>query len=613
MFRFLGKVIVGLLAIVGVLVIAIVAAVWFLAPHVMPTRDPLPGSFILTVDLDAEVQEGEPGGWFPGATGDALTLRTLLDGLERAAADDRVKGLVARVRSPAMGMAQAQEVRDAIHAFRINGKPTYVFSDSMPAGGAGGTLAYYLASAFGEIWMQPSGEVGLTGYAAELPFAADALNDLGLEFQASSRHEYKGVLSFLTASDMPAPQRENQRRLIASWFDQTKADISAARGLDLDTLDRIVDTAPLLVPAAHDAGLVDRVGYRDEFHAALRDALGEQDRLSLATYMDRSNTPKPEDARRIALIHGVGMVVPGADDDGPGFGQGKALHAESLTDAVEAAVKDERVAAIVLRLDSPGGDYVAADTARRAVAQARAAGTPVIVSMGDVVASGGYFIALEADRIVASPGTITGSIGVAAGKLVAQRLWDDLGVSWTRIAEGDNAAMWSMNSPFSLAARNALDRRLDAIYDDFTARVGVARDLRGSALDRAARGRVFTGGDALEMGLVDQLGGLREALRIAREAAALPPDETVVVAPYPEPQAPMDRLLRFLKDPSALPGLAEGMSGVSASDLQALVRLAVVLGPVLEPLARALPPAQGGQAAPLLYEPAGGSPALPPK
>jgi protease-4 len=604
MFRFLGKVIVGLLAIVGSLVLIVAAAAWFLAPHVVPTRDPMPDSFVLTVDLDAEVLEGETGGWFPGGPpgGGAMTLRTLLDGLERAAADDRVKGLVARVRAPEMGMAQAQEVREAIHAFRINGKPTYVYADSMPPNGAQGTLAYYLASAFGEIWMQPSGEVGLIGFVMEAPFAADALADIGLAFESSTRHEYKGVLSFLTESDMPSAQRENQRRLIASWFDQTKADISAARGLDLVALDRIIDTAPLSVAAAREAGLVDRAGYRDEFRAALRETLGEQARLTLGDYMRRRDDAQPDDARRIALIHGVGMVVPGAEDDGPGFGSRRTLHAETLADAIEEAVEDERVAAIVLRLNSPGGDYVASDTARRALARAREAGTPVIVSMGNVAASGGYFIALEGDRILASPGTVTGSIGVAAGKLVARRLWDDLGITWTRIAEGENAAMWSMNTPFSVSARRALDRRLDAIYTDFTARVGAARNLEDDALDMTARGRVFTGADALNMGLVDQLGGLREALRAARQAAALPEDEPVVVAPYPTPKNPLDRLLKMLMDPAGLPGLAGTLSGLSASEFQALVRLVRVLGPLAEPLARALP-APDGASVPLLPGP----------
>jgi protease-4 len=238
------------------------------------------------------------------------------------------------------------------------------------------------------------------------------------------------------------------------------------------------------------------------------------------------------------------------------------------------------VAAIVLRLDSPGGDYVAADTARRAVARARESGTPVIVSMGNAVASGGYFIALEGDHIVASPATITGSIGVAAGKPVARGLWDDLGVNWARLSEGRNAAMWSINEPFSLAARRALDRRLDAVYADFTARVGAARDLEGAQLDRAARGRVFTGADAVDLGLVDRIGGLRDALRIARDTAALPADEPVVVAPYPEPLDPLDRLMRLLES-RGVPGLATAVSGMSESDLRALARVLGAVRPLL--------------------------------
>ncbi|WP_299438064.1 S49 family peptidase [uncultured Rhodospira sp.] len=589
MFRFLGKMIVWLLAVVGVFAVIMVGAAALIVPRLVQKPDPLPDGMILMVDLDQDIAEGdEPISWLPGEGGDGMTLRTLLDGLERAAADDRVKGLVARVRSPAMGIAQAQEVREAVHAFRANGKPTYVFADTMPAAG-GGTLAYYLASAFGEIWMQPSGEVGLTGVAMELPFAAEALSTLGVTFESSARHEYKGVLAALSEESIPAPVAENMGRLVVSWFDQIQAGISAARELSLEDLGSAIDRAPLLVDEAVDAGLVDTAGYIDEFREALAEAVGDHPRLSVADYMARRDDPESENARRIALVHGIGMVLPGGGEDGPGFGGGTALRADDLAAAVRSAVEDERVAAIVLRLDSPGGDYVAADTARRAVAHARERGTPVIVSMGNTVASGGYFIALEGDRILASAGTITGSIGVAAGKPVARELWDDIGVDWARLAEGRNAAMWSLNTPFSLAAQRALDKRLDAIYADFTARVGAARDLDGARLDRAARGRVFTGADAVDLGLVDRIGGLRDALRDAREAAALPPDEPVVVAPYPAPLDPLDRLMRLLES-RGVPGLANALAGLTDDDLRTLAHLIGLVRPLVTSLDGLAPP-----------------------
>lgn len=582
MFRVLGKLILWMLAIVGLVVLVVVGAAALVVPRVWPHQKPLPEAVLLTVDLDQTVLEGTAESWLPGGGGDGIALRTLLEGLERAAADDRVKGLVARVRSPDMGMAQAQEVRDAVHAFRANGKPTYVYAETMPAGGRG-TLAYYLASAFETIVMQPSGEVGLIGVAMETPFLAAALEDWGLSFEVSARQEYKGALASLSEESMPPPQEENMRRLVASWFDQMQAGISAARGVSLAELGQITDRAPLLAGEAQAAGLIDTLAYADAFEETLETAFGDAKKLSVARYVDRRDDAEPEDARRIAVIHGVGPVLPGGGKETADFGMADTLRAGDLADAIDAAVEDERVAAIVLRLNSPGGDYVAADTARRAVERARERGTPMIVSMGDVVASGGYFIALEADRILASPGTITGSIGVAAGKLVARDLWDDLGVSWTRLAEGRNAAMWSVNDPFSLAARRALDRRLDAVYEDFTERVGAARDLSGEALDRAARGRVFTGADAVLVGLVDQTGGLRTALQVARDMAALPADEPVVVAPYPAPRDPLTRLLRLVEE-RGLPGLASGLGGLSSDERRALTRLLAVLGPVLSAL-----------------------------
>ncbi|MBB4265798.1 S49 family peptidase [Roseospira visakhapatnamensis] len=577
MFRFLGKLIIGLLALVGGLVVVTAIVVALVLPNLMPQRDPLPGAMVLTVDLDQDLSEGEDDPWL-GLGDGALPLRTVLDGLERAARDDRVLGLVARVRTPTMGLAQAQELRDAVHAFRTQGKPTFVHADTLTAGGGNGTLAYYLASAFEDVWLQPSGEVGLTGLALEVPFIAKALRDWGLRFEGEARHEFKGVLAGLQDDSMRPAQAQNMGRLVASWFDQVVADVSAARDIPVGDLTAVIDRAPLLAPVAQEVGLIDRQGYHDEFKDAVQEALGEHDEVSVTAYMAREDSAEPEDARRLALIHGVGAVTFGDDDDRPSFSRG--LSAEGLESAIHEAVEDERVAAIVLRLDSPGGDYVASDRARRAVAMARERGTPVIVSMGNVVASGGYFIALEADQIVASPATVTGSIGVAAGKLVLEGFWAEQGVSWAALDEGANAAMWSSNRGFSAAARRALDRRLDQIYADFTTRVGQARELTLAGVDEVARGRVFSGADALEVGLVDRLGGLREALRVAREAAALPADEAVVVAPYPEPRPPIERVLDLLEDRGGLPGLA-ALAGAQAEHL----RLLATLGPVLEPAA----------------------------
>lgn len=579
MFRVLGKLLVGLLAVVGTLVVLIAGGLTLIVPRLLPATAPVPDAVILTLDLDQDLREGMASGWLPGIDGAGPRLPALLEALENAAADDRVRALVARVRSPAMGMAQSQEIRDAIHAFRAGGKPAWVFADTMPAGGSG-TKALYLASAFSSIWVQPSGEVGLTGLAMEIPFLGDALGEWGLSVDGLSREEYKSALSSFSEADIPPPQEENLRRLLTSWFDQIQAGVSAARGIPLETLRPIIDHGPLPPGQALDAGLIDQTGYTDDFQRAIETEVGDHPRLSVTEYASRLNGEKPEDARRIALIHGLGPVLPGGGEETPDFGVSDQLRARDLADAVRQAVDDERVAAIVLRLDSPGGDYVASDTARRAVAEARERGTPIIVSMGNVVASGGYFIALEADHILASPGTVTGSIGVAAGKPVASALWANLGVSWARLSEGRNADMWSINAPFSPSARHALNQRLDAIYADFTSRVGRARELSGSALDRATRGRVFTGADAREVGLVDQIGGLGAALRLAREMAALPAEQPVVVAPYPAPLNPVSRLLKTLQT-DGLPGLASGLSGMNAAELHALARLALALDPVL--------------------------------
>jgi protease-4 len=306
----------------------------------------------------------------------------------------------------------------------------------------------------------------------------------------------------------------------------------------------LVDRAPLSAEEAKQGGLVDGLLYRDEVLATFDGPDKGDDkptRLSLLRYLGRVGPP-PTDGDTVALIHGVGGVSRGKSRVDPMSGDTN-MGSDTLTAAFRDAAEAKRVRAIVFRIDSPGGSYVASDTIWREVSRARAAGKPVVVTMGNVAASGGYFVAMPADRIVAQPGTITGSIGVFAGKMLTAGFWDKLGVTFDGVQEGDNATMWTGLHDYTPAERERFEAALDRIYADFTSKVAVARRLPKERVLEIARGRVWTGEDALGIGLVDRLGGYPEALRQVRELLGLAADAPIDLEPFPAPRGLFTGLL----------------------------------------------------------------------
>lgn len=464
------------------------------------------------------------------------SLRDVLDGLRRAGSDPRVRGLVAKVGGPRTGLARAQELRDAVVAFRHAGKPAVAWAETLGEYGPG-TVAYYLASAFDEVWLQPSGHLGLTGVAVEVPFLRDALAKAGITPEIGKRQEYKNFPNtFLERGFTPA-HREATARLVASAADQIVGGVAEGRRLPTDRVRALVDRGPLLAPEAVEAGLVDRLAYRDEVHDEARRRLGADVRLQYVGRYRRAAAGgvagrlarRPKDS--IALVYATGAIRLGRSGRSPLTGT--AAGSDTVAAALRSAARADDVKAIVFRVDSPGGSYVAADTIWRQVVLARRAGKPVVVSMGNVAGSGGYFVSMGADVIVAEPGTLTGSIGVFAGKQVLSGLLDKLGVGRDSVAEGEHALMFSIQRGFSEGEWERLNRWLDFVYDDFTAKVAEGRRLSPEQVDEVARGRVWTGADARERGLVDELGGLERAVELARERAGLPAERRAEIRAYP--------------------------------------------------------------------------------
>ncbi len=487
-------------------------------------------------------------------------LRATLRALHEAAGDPRVVGLVARVGG-APPWTQMQELRLGVLAFSARGKPTLAWAESF--GEQPGTMAgYVLATAFDELWLQPGGDVGLLGVGLETTFVRGALDKLDLEPQFDQRHEYKNAADRIMRTEFTEAHRAAMDRIVESVFDDAVDAIAQSRRMDPATVRDLVDRGPWLASAARDAGLVDRLGYRDEALATMRKRVGEDVELLFADRWRRRGRPRLPVRHRahVALVQVRGGIVSGRSRRSP---FGRVAGSDTVCASLRAAADDDRVRAVVLLIDSPGGSAVASETIWHEVVLLQER-KPVIVSMGAVAASGGYYIACPADRIVALPATLTGSIGVVGGKVVAQGLLTRLGLTSGSVARGEHALMFSARRGFDDDERRSLADSMDSIYDDFVGKVAQGRGRTRAEIETVARGRVWTGRDALAVGLVDTLGGLRDAVRLARSRAGMPDDAPVRPAVRLGPLARLGRPKN-----SADPRAAVGTVLPRAADLSA--------------------------------------------
>ena len=472
-------------------------------------------------------------------------LADVLDGLRRARADDKVRALVVKIGGRPIGVARVQELRSAIAAFRRSGKATVAWAETYGEFGPG-NVAYYLATAFERIWLQPSGDVGLTGLSLEQWFLRGTMDKLGLEYEVSKRHEYKNAADRLTEQGFTGPAREALEQLASSLAGQITEAVAERLAISPAQARMLIDNGPYIAEEAVELRLVDALGYRDEVYDDVRKSAGpDAHLLYLARYQrsralaERARKLPERGADMIALIYAAGPIRRGRSGRGPI--SGGAMGSDTVSAALRTAAADRRVRAIVLRVNSPGGSYVASDTIWREVVKARQAGTPIVVSMGDVAASGGYYISMAADAIVAQPGTITGSIGVLSGKPVTSSLLERVGITTDSVTVGAHADMFSTTRPFSEDEWAKINSWLDRIYADFTGKVAMGRNMTQEQVHEIARGRVWTGADAAGIGLVDQLGGLDDAIALARRKAGLP--DSAPVRGYPR-ATPLDRLRR---------------------------------------------------------------------
>lgn len=545
-----SRFVVRFFALIGVLVTALGAMVLLSLVVRCSTEERVVAGTVLELELEGSLTEAgsdNPLRQVLGRSGPSL--RDVVDALRKAKTDDRIQGVIAHVGGSTHGMARTQELRDAILDFRESGKFAIAYAETFGELAAG-NQGYYLATAFDEIWMQPTGAVGLTGLLAESMFVKGTLEKLEIEPQGGQRKEYKNAYNMFTERRFTPAHKEATQAVLGDHFDQMVAGIATGRDIPADRVRTLIDEGPFLGKEALEFELVDGLAYRDEVWAKLRDRVGgdETHFLFARKYVERAGRPHRE-GRKIAIIRGLGTVTRGSSSFDPLSGE-TSMGSDTITAALRAAIDDEDIEAIVFRVDSPGGSAVASDAIWRETVRAKEKGKPLIVSMGNVAGSGGYYVACAATKIVAQPGTITGSIGVLGGKPYTREFWNEIGVTYDSVQSSDNAEMFSTTHPYDEKARARLEAWLDFVYADFKQRVARGRGMTEEQVEAVAKGRIWSGARAKELGLVDELGGLERAIEIAKREAGIAIDESIELVLFPPEKGWAERLFEEGPDSS---------------------------------------------------------------
>ncbi|HEV2885153.1 MAG TPA: signal peptide peptidase SppA [Pyrinomonadaceae bacterium] len=503
------------------------------------------------------------------------SLSSLVEQFRKAKVDNRIKAILLDINMSGAGWGKSEEIRDAIADFRTSGKPVYAYMEF------GMNKEYYIASACDKIYLAPPGELFINGLAADVMFFRGSLDKLGIYPDVYQIGKYKSAGDTFTRKEMSDEHREFMNSLIDDLQNRYVDSIAKARGKTSDDVRVIIDNAPYNAAKAKEAGLIDGVAYRDELDKELKAKLGykETDQLRIVRSSDYDDI-KPEslgldDGEKIALIYATGEIGSGKSDNSPTGDQ--SIGSDTLAKAINDAREDKTIKAIVIRVDSPGGSGLASDIIWHAVEAAKAK-KPVVVSMGDVAASGGYYISTSANKILAQPSTITGSIGVVAGKPVLRGFYDWLGISNEYILRGKQAGMFRETEKFSPDERAKFEEWINnTYYNDFIPKVAKGRNKNVEYVDSIGQGRVWTGNQGKQNGLVDEFGGLDRAIEVAKELAGLRKDKGVrrVILPYP--RTFLQELLNTGSDTRSEAAQQRAMLSVLPEDAQRALRYARLL------------------------------------
>ncbi len=482
---------------------------------------------------------------------DDRSLMRLLSDIRKAKADKRIGAILLEIDMTMIGWGKADEIRDTLADFRSTGKPVYAYMEY------GTNKEYYLATACDRIYVAPIGDLFIVGLAADVMSLGGSLDKLGVQADFYQIGKYKTAPEQFTRKEMSEASREVVNSILDEFFARYVNAIAATRRKSVEDVRALIDNAPLGAWEAKAAGLIDDAKYRDEVEDELKKRLGYKDTDKLRKVReDDYQRVRPEsvglgEGERIALIFASGPIGGGSSSDGSAF-SGQSTGSDTVVKALNDARDDKDIKAIVLRVDSPGGTSYASDVIWHAVERAKAQ-KPVVVSMSDVAASGGYYISATASKIVAEPSTITGSIGVYAGKPVLKGFYDWIGVNNEYVLRGKQAGMFRETEPFNPDERAKFEGMMKSFYyDDFLPKVARGRNRDVEYIDSIAQGRVWTGTQAKERGLVDEFGGLDKAVEVAKQLANLPADKGVRRVVFPAPRTFMQRWLGGGEDAASI-------------------------------------------------------------
>ena len=496
------------------------------------TPPSVPSNATLYLPVRAPFPEIESSNLLSQFATQPATLRETIEAIHKAKVDTRVKALVITPSATGALWAQLQEVRAALEDFRTSGKQITAYLE------AGGAQEYYVASVADRVVLMPAGQLDLTGLATYELFFRGALDKLGVRPDLLHIGDYKTAANTFTEKGFTKAHLEMSQSLNRDWYDELVRAIAAGRKKSVDEIRKLIDNGPYLADGAKKAGLVDELGYEDQLDDE-RPIAGTQ-RLEASTYAQVSvSLGRTAPGSRIALLYATGTIASGKSSfDGLGGG---VLGSDTFADWLRKVRIDPAIKAVVVRIDSPGGSAIASEVMWRELMLTREK-KPVIVSMGDVAASGGYYIAVPAHWIVAEPGTLTGSIGVVTGKFVVDGTMEKIGVGTGSVSDGKFAEIYSPFKPFSPAERARVEEQMQATYELFLSRVVEGRKSTRAKIDAVAQGRVWTGHQARERGLVDEIGGLDKAIQIAKQRAKIDEKSEVDLVVYPQKPSFYDML-----------------------------------------------------------------------
>ncbi len=507
------------------------------------SKEPTPRNTVLELDLREGVTDQAPNNPFAIFGGAGLSTLQIVDTLAQAEDDNRIKVLLIRLPEAGITPAAADEIRQAIRRFRASGKVVLAHSQGFQPVGTT-VSSYMIGASASELWMQNTAGFQLAGFSADGIFLGRAFDKYGVNAEFEQRYEYKNAVNEYTQSDFTPAHREAMTAWMTSIYTSALANAAQDRRMTPAALRATIEAGPYSSAQALQRRLIDKIGQVEEAEAEAKRRAGRNAEIMEFGDYASSRGPRLGSGRSaIAIVGGEGGIMTGRGGSADPFGGGSSIMSDDLAEALYDAIEDDSVKAIVFRVSSPGGSPEASEQILAAVRAAKAAGKPVVVSMGDYAASGGYWISSEANWIVAQPSTLTGSIGVYGGKFVLAEALGRFGIDMRNLSiGGDYADSFSPAQDFTPAQRAAFAAQIDRTYEEFIARVAAGRRLPPARVREIARGRVWTGAQARQIGLVDQLGGIEEAIAKARELARIPAEDSVRFKRYPEAQSPFEAL-----------------------------------------------------------------------